>query len=586
VFPACWGVGQEMYTAPEVVVSASETDAAFTDPEGGLAAQAAVLPGVVLDAQGGPGGQGDLRIRGGAFSGAGLSVNGLSLGNAQTEHFNAELPLAATLFDEPFVLTGVEQALQAEGHLNGTVSLRLRPMAFCTEGEAGIGAYESGWLRGCTAQRVMTSASGGRLGVAAFGGYDSFNHVNDEDNDNEGVLGGGQVQWLRGDVQADAVAGYREKSFGARGYYGVHPDYPADEKTKDFLLLGSLRQGTEEKYTEGSAAYRDFNDEYRLDLPTSLYHNEHCTRTMSAQVGGRKPFSDWAGGVWRLSADQEELTSESLGDHRRSHAALTLIPEVRLKAWCFAAGVRQEWFEREEPAMLPQVSVQWEGVYGQLVEMAYSQTVRQPSYTELNYESPASLGQEGLDNQFADTLELHWKLARDVWSLEIGPFARETRDTVDWVRPTEASTRWLAENVGTVRALGADGSAVWMVREDLRLRADGMWMSQSDNADIYASRYALDYMRVLVRVHAQWQVTHRVDCAFSQGYRLQAENPMRGHGDEQWLAALRLGVRLPGCRDVRLVLSVENLWDDDFEEFPGQATATGRRVYAGVTAVF
>ncbi len=576
---------QEVYTGPEVVVRGARGAEGVAGPEASVAQEAARLPGVMLNSQGGPGGQSDLSIRGGSFSGAGFSVQGLSLGNAQTEHFNAELPLTSALFSAPKVRTGFDQALHTEGYLDGTISLSLRPIASGSKWSAGIGDYESGWAHGYVGQRLMTSASRGSLGLAAFGGVDRFQHVNYADNNNRGALGGASLQWVRDEVQLDTVAGYQEKEFGARGYYGTNPDYPAEEKTRDFLLLGSVRRGDEEHYADASAAYRDFHDDYQLDLPT-VYRNEHRTRTTSAQAGGRWRASDALGAVGRISADQEELTSGSLGDHRRSHAALTLIPEGRVENWRFAAGVRQEWFERGKPATLPQAAIEWVPAEGQALELSVSRSVRQPSYTELNYESPSSLGQEGLDNQWADTLELNWKQIYDAWSLELGPFARETRDTVDWVRPTPDSTRWMAENIGTVRALGVEGSLVWMALRDVTLRADGLLLNQWDDAEAYAGRYALDYARVATRVNVAWQVTRNFHCAFDQGYRRQAENPLRNHGDEQWLAAIRFGLRLPWWLAAQLDLAAENLWDDDFEEFPGQATATGRRVYASLTVAF
>lgn len=575
------------YATPDlVVVGHADIPGGLDFSDDSAASLAGKLPGVALNSQGGPGGQSDLSIRGSAFSGAGFSVNGLSLGCAQTEHFNADLPLSPSLFSVPTVQSGFDQAMHTEGHLVGTVSLRLKPVADGTELSAGVGEYESYRVQGLAAETLWTAPSGGRLGMAAFGGYDRFNHVNYDDNNNQNALGGGLIQWVRQDVQLDTVAGYQKKRFGARGYYGTNPDDPADEQTQDFLLLSSVRKGNDEQYVRAAAAFRDFQDDYNLYMPATRYHNDHETETVSAQVGGHQKAGDSAGTVWRVSADQEELISESLGNHRRSHGALTLIPDYRMSNWLLAAGVRQEVFEREKPATLPQAGITWDVTEGQSLQLSAGRSVRQPSYTELNYESPASLGNQGLDNQFSDTVELNWTLIRDCWSIRGGPFFRRTRDTVDWVRPTPESTRWLAENIGTVDTAGADASMLWMLRDDLQIQADGAWLDQEGNADLYSSRYALDYARVLAHVDVEWMINRCWSCALTQGYRHQAENPLREHGNDQWLAAVRVGFRLPKWSEARLNCSVENLWDDHFEEFPGQDTATGRRVYAGLEIRF
>lgn len=576
------------YAAEDLVVHGRETDGAdMSKLDASPASWAATLPGVSLNAQGGPGGQSDLRIRGSTFSGAGFSLAGLSLNNAQTEHFNADLPLPPALFTRPEVLTGFDQTLLTEGHLVGTVNLRLRPIAPTSQLSTGLGEYESYWAHGLIEEPLTAnSPAGGRLGLAAFGGHDRFNQVNYEDNDNENALGGGLLQWTCRDVQWDAVAGYRNKRFGARGYYGTNPEYPADEKTDDLLLLTSLQKGGGEEYFNASAAFRDFNDDYRLYMPTSLYHNEHETKTIAAQAGGRHIVSDPLGAVWRISADQEELTSDSLGNHRRAHGAMTLIPDFRAGRWLFAAGVRQEVFEREKPSSLPQAGITWNVAEGQSIALSAGRAVRRPSYTELNYESPASLGNQGLDPQFSDSVELNWSLDRDRWSLRGGPFVRRTRDTVDWIRATEESTRWTAENIGTVDSLGADAALTWLCRDDLNILASAAWLQQQADADVYSSRYALDYARAQARLEAQWFMNRLLTFSLAQGCRHQAENPLREHGSDQWLTDARMEIHPPRWAYARLVFSIENLWDDDFEEFPGQDTATGRRAYLGLTLTY
>ncbi|HKL21679.1 MAG TPA: hypothetical protein VJ904_07730, partial [Tichowtungia sp.] len=80
-------------------------------------------PGVVLNSRGGS--QNDLSVRGSSFSGAGLSLGGLTLRNPQTEHFHAELPLPAAMLSRPAVRTGLDNQ---GGHLVGTVGFDLLPI--------------------------------------------------------------------------------------------------------------------------------------------------------------------------------------------------------------------------------------------------------------------------------------------------------------------------------------------------------------------------------------------------------------------------------------------------------------------------
>ncbi len=259
-FLPAFGMAGEVVDQGEMVVYGESTD--MTNPGGPAYAATSLLedlPDVTVSSQGGPGGQYDLSIRGSAFSGAGLSVNGLSFNHAQTEHFNAELPLAPGLFAPPVVVSGFEQTLTTEGYLVGTVDLQLKPLRRGGEMSAGMGEHESYWLRGQGVDVVQEQA-GQQTAVGVFGDYERFNQVNYDDNDNETKRGGAVLQWRNDDAQADLLGGYQEKEMGARGYYGVNPDFPATEKLNDYLFLGSFRKGNDKNSFSASAAFRTLKD--------------------------------------------------------------------------------------------------------------------------------------------------------------------------------------------------------------------------------------------------------------------------------------------------------------------------------------
>ena len=82
-------------------------------------------PGLVLTSQGVPDSQSDISIKGSAFSGAGIMVGGLFLGNAQTEHFNSELPVDPALLGRGRVVSGLDQSLAGDGYLVGAIAFDL-----------------------------------------------------------------------------------------------------------------------------------------------------------------------------------------------------------------------------------------------------------------------------------------------------------------------------------------------------------------------------------------------------------------------------------------------------------------------------
>ena len=541
------------------------------------------LPGVVVLSQGETVGQSDLSIRGSSFSGAGLSMFGLSLGNAQTEHFNAELPFPAWWFTRPEVLTGVSQASQTEGHLTGTVALSPLPIDDRSTVTIGIDNKDGYWLNG-GAQQSFQKANGSQMGVGAFAGFSEIPGVDFPDNDVKVARGGFRMQNQSDEGTADVMLGHQDKTFGARGYYGVSDALKAEERTQDTLLVGRWQSANPESQINSSVMLRQFEDDYKLWLPTSLFRNQHKTRSAATQVGRQFLLSDQVTLQSRLAADIEDIESNALGDFSRTRVTGTLIPEWQATdAIKLSVGVRGEILEDDEDQLLPLARIDVALMANLAAHAEISQSVRRPSYTELNYESPGSLGNAGLEiqEQTAAEMGLVWA-ANDRTRISAVAFQYQTSDTVDWIRPDAGATRWLAENIGDVDTLGAELVIDYQIHDTLKLSSSYMWMDKDPDQAPYASRYALDYARNFVRLQLDWTPCNRVRIEASQWYRDQVENALRTEGGhEQWLTNLALHFRI--CDNAQLSLMASNATEDDYRVFPGQNTVTQRRISAGLT---
>lgn len=546
----------------------------------------ATLPGIDLHTQGGVGSQSDLSIRGSSFSGAGLALNGFALPNAQTEHFNTELPLPLGMLSPPVVYTGFEQTLAGEGFLIGTVDFSLLPIETGRRLTLGL-SEKQGYWGGALAQQRMTLTDGQAYGIGAFAGVSAANAVDYSDNDLRAKRAGGQMQWVdRHGGQWDLLIARQEKEFGARGYYGTTPLWAADEETEDTLLFaGWTKRDPDGNRYRVSALYREQTDDYALfwTLP-GLYSNSHKLKTFGMSADGRWMVSESGVFDWRITGSGQDIRSNSLGDHGRTQMGLVAVPGLIYEKWFLQAGARMEIFEKTVNAFLPQAAATRQFSDGLTLKLAYSESVRQPSYTELNYESPASLGNAGLKNQNAETMELLLERYRPQGlSWKFGAFQQAIRNTVDWVRVSEDSTRWEALNIGTVDAVGVEAGLAWRAEGGSRLAAHYTGMNKDAGTELYASRYALDYAEHLLQFSGYLALGSRLGLEYVQYVRRQAENPLRSSSDSGYDASLALHILALKSPRTQLTLALNNLWDDDFEAFPGQATVFPQRFSAGVT---
>ncbi len=556
-----------------------------TGQDDSIANTLAALPGVDLRAQGLPGGQCDLSIRGSSFSGAGISLSGLPLRNAQTEHFNGELPIAGGLLSTPSVYTGFDQATAAPGHLVGTADFELLPVAGGRNLSFGVSEKKGYWLNAI--EQVRRTVKDGSVGFGAFGGILEANAVDFPDNAVRSKRGGGQIQWIGGSGgQWDLIAARQVKRFGARGYYGVTPDWGASEATEDTLVFsGWSKRDPDGGRARAAILYREQLDDYTLywSLP-GVFNNRHRLISCGGMVDGRWIVGENGMLDWRIDGSEDRIRSSALGDHKRAQTGVTIIPGLYWRRGLFQAGGRLDMFEESSNRLLPQMSVHWGIFDGIGVRFAYSESVRQPSYTELNYESPGSLGNDGLETQTAATTELllEGNPGRGlVW--RTGVFQQKSRNEVDWIREREESSRWEARNIGVVDTSGIEAGVQWRAANGNRIGAHYTGLVKDSDAHYYSSRYALDYPRHLVKFSGLIIVGTRCSLELVQNIRRQESNPLRESAQTSYGASLALHIIAFKNPRVQFSIAVNNVWDDDFEMFPGQPSVSPRRSSAGLS---
>lgn len=554
----------------------------------------AATPGVQVVAQGVPTAQSDLKIRGSSFSGAGLAVAGLALRNPQTEHFNTELPLPPQLFGAPRALTGLEQMRETDGHLVGTADFEFLPVERRGAVEAGVGEIGRNWQTLFLQEPLSREPDPvwGSAGLSAFGGRESAGMTDGlSDNFLERQAGGLHLQQRQGGWQTDVVAAEQHKEFGARGFYGAPASMPSREELTDRLVLGSSRMELDDGgYVRATASWRELLDTYDLDRDrTWLYENRHRSDVFSLNVDGGQRLADPLFLRWRAEAESERLTSRyegtlpgaGLGDQRRDRLGLSLLPEWTAGPVKVTLGGKAQAFSDDRPAWLPAAGVEVAAAKDQTVYLTYTENVRQPSFTELNYDSPGSLGNQGLERQHDQTLELGWRgKAGQEWDWKTAVFAERSENAVDWIK-TGAASKWLATNLGRVETLGVEAGGGWHPGRDWDFTADLLVLDKSADEDVYASRYVLDYAEESLTLGVRHRLTSWCSLSFRQGVAFQADNPVRTGPEVALPASAECRLALPRLPGAELVLGVENLWNSGFEPFPGQPAA-GQRFSAAL----
>ncbi len=523
-------------------------------------------PRVTLNRQGGTDVQADISIRGSSFSEAGLLVEGMALHHPQTEHFHASMPVAASIFIDPEVVTGLAQVRRSTVHPTGGIAFGFRDPA--SGGYVGLGVSEhgGGWQSGLM-EYLLSSSADSAVGVRGFGYHEEAYALDYPDNDLTRVGGGVALGTRHGDWSSDWIVGTSRREFGARGYYGVNPAWAAVEALEDTMLLGVVRHGDlSSSYRRVTGLWRSTRDEYRLLIdPDAPFYSRHRSRMTGVAADGRERIDDVWSVQWRGAYAYEGVDGNNLGEHDRERLTALVLPGWEHGRLRVSAGVMGERFSDGDTAALPQAGLAWQVADRQEWFAAYTEAMHEPSYTELNYESPGSLGNAGLEKGRSRKTECGWRLQpRRSIAASVSLFHRETGHTVDWIKATPDAAVWTATDLGTVETWGVECSGSRRLGEQFQVRAAYTWLEKDYDGNVYSSRYVLDYPKHRLSVGLDWM--------FASDWRLTLGQTVRYHGETeareedatgaQGHLALQWYADSPDGLVVRV--GVDNLWNDSF----------------------
>ncbi len=543
----------------------------------------------------------DLSVNGSAFSEAGLLLNGATVRNAQTEHFNADLPLPGDWLGRPQVLTGLGLFRAGAGHPAGSLAVRLdgRPTR---GGAATLGAGLDGLAFGRA--HALETCAFGAVGEAWAGAFAEAAHADKIDgykaNPMDRAAAGGRFGFGAEDWTFDALASWQWRDFGCTGAYGANEKYPAWEEDRTGLLSANWRHDADDdQASEISVLWTRGRDAYWLyrDNP-AFYKNTHLADAVTLHGTTRRHFADWAFVDVRGDADAEVYSTthrtnysgrdpkRKTEDFRRFHGSLAALPGVRFGDWELALGVAGEFYSAYDAVCAPAGGLSYHVGESSKVALSYREGCRMPSFTELTYDSPDSKGTIGLPLQRTRSANLDWDWearsdGASLRSARVGAFAMQSERLVDWLKAGPAAG-WKATALDPVTSFGFSGDAEWRATRTLSLLPRGALVLKETSSDYWASRYAMDFPIASFSLEASYCVLDNWRVSWRQGVEVWKENPVRRGGRVRNVSRLETRYALPFCRNLEVSLGLSDLFDQAFEIFPGQR-AGGLTGYLAVT---
>ncbi|MGB8030292.1 MAG: TonB-dependent receptor [Terracidiphilus sp.] len=460
---------------------------------------------VFLEERGAGGGQADLVLRGGSFEQTLVLLNGFRINDAQTSHHSLDLPVPLEAMDSIQVLEGAGSTLHGVDALSGVVDfLTAAPDHDSIFLRGGEGSFES------NEETLLAGATRGRWSgrVAAERNF-STGFITDRDYRNEDTSAESWCAPRFGLL--DLIFAVSDRSFGANNFYG---DYPSWERTKGWF--GGVRQDLGTR-TEAAFAYRRHTDEFVLfrDDP-AIYENNHIDGSWQGSLRRTENLPAGTLLLMGLEADGDSIHSNNLGLHARNRGAGYVDADLRpaKKRWSLSVGAREEIFSGGAQAVLsPEVAGSLRVANSLKLRATGGYGFRIPTYTDLYYSDPSTLGNANLKPESAWTGDggADWTPSAKVTFSATG-FYSQQHDTIDYVKSATPNMYlpagcpaniWCADNLNGLHFAGVETSFTWIPKKSQTVRIEWTALHGAQTAlHGLESEYVFNYP--VENIHASW----------------------------------------------------------------------------------
>jgi len=393
----------------------------------------------------------DLSIRGATSGQTLVLLDGMRINDAQTSHFNLDLPIPLDAVSSIEVLKGSGSTLYGSDAIGGVLNVRTRQS-------------ESPEFRLLTG--VGNFGTNEQHGTGSFGTSRYFEQLDFARDFSSGFMANrdyrnlslSSLTSLKSKLGATSLLlAYSDKPFGADQFYG---NYPSWERIK--TLFASVHQDLGEN-TEASFAFRRHTDLFVLfRYAPQIYTNRHLLDSWQGDLRRHNKLPFHAVLSYGAEGFSEAIVSTNLGVRSRTRGSGYLFYDLRsARRFSLSAGLREEFYGSGQVATSPSLSgAAW--LTSRLKARAsVSRAFRLPSYTDLYYSDPANRGNPNLKPESATSYEAGLDAYfRPNLHSSVTEFQRRDTNVIDYVRATPADL-WQATNFDRLRFTGVEASTVY-----------------------------------------------------------------------------------------------------------------------------
>jgi vitamin B12 transporter len=414
------------------------------------------IAGIDIRRRGTGGMQADLYIRGGGFDQTLLLIDGIKVDDAQTGHHTMNLALPIEVIKRIEIIKGPAARVFGQNAFTGAINIITKDLpdsAVSLKVQAGSYGQLS---TGVTAGLSLKESS--HLVYFSKNTSEGYRYNTDFDNQNF-VL---KSTFNKNKLPISMLLSLSDRSFGANGFYATPAAINQYEVTKASLVGFStvIKNGN---FTWKPKVYwRRNQDEYiYVRSNPSIYRNLHISNKIAAELNGSYASNLGITG-FGIETAKVYLSSNNLGDNNRFLSTLFLEHRLALldNKLDITPGVALTYFSDFKFFAFPGIDIGYQlldnlRAYGNL-----GSTYRVPTFTDLNYKSPNTIGNSNLEPEKAFAQEIGFKWNTSRFDASVAAFNRNSNKLIDYVK-MQNSDPWQTQNIQDVVTRGVEMQLVY-----------------------------------------------------------------------------------------------------------------------------
>lgn len=412
------------------------------------------IAGIDIRRRGAEGMQADLYIRGGSFDQTLLLIDGIKVEDPQTGHHTMNMTLPLEVIERIEITKGSAGRIYGQNAFTGAINIITKQNIennLSVELTGGSFDQKRGSL---TVQRKLENSD--ILFNYSRKESEGYRYNTDFKNDEFFVKSNFKIK----NQNISAIGAFNERKFGANGFYASPAAIDQYEETQASIIGLSTTYKKNELIIKPKLYWKRNQDMYvYLRQDPSVYRNLHISDKVGIEVNASTPNSLGNLGIG-FDLSKVSLSSNNLGNRNRTMFNMFIEQQIKFQndKIDLTPGVAISYFSDVSTRLNYQSNFFNNLFFYPGIDLGYrfnknlkiysnvGYTYRMPTYTDLFYSSPTTLGNENLKLEKALTKEFGLKYLKNNFNLSMSLYQRDASDIIDYVKNDEADP-WQASNI-------------------------------------------------------------------------------------------------------------------------------------------